>query len=148
YLPNWAHDALLEYSSSKPQDHCSTEVPEGSGNPDSTASTSNPPADQMETLTVETLIPTVSSLVLTAYFPDSQEPSKPKKISDALQYLSWVEAIQEELLKFKIQNVWTLVDYPKGWQLSSLAVRTSSANGNSITGSGNALCILFPTILP
>nr|GEX39386.1 hypothetical protein [Tanacetum cinerariifolium] len=31
------------------------------------------------------------------------------------------------------------------WQLSSLAVGTSSASGNSITGSGNALCILFPT---
>nr|GFA12506.1 hypothetical protein [Tanacetum cinerariifolium] len=30
------------------------------------------------------------------------------------------------------------------WQLSSLAVGTSSASGNSITGSGNALCILFP----
>nr|GEW65491.1 ribonuclease H-like domain-containing protein [Tanacetum cinerariifolium] len=38
-LPNWANDALLEYSSSKPQDHCSTEVPEGSGNPNPTAST-------------------------------------------------------------------------------------------------------------
>nr|GFA74844.1 hypothetical protein [Tanacetum cinerariifolium] len=34
------------------------------------------------------------------------------------------------------------------WELSSLAVETSSASGNSITGSGNALCILFPTILP
>nr|GEX95749.1 hypothetical protein [Tanacetum cinerariifolium] len=31
------------------------------------------------------------------------------------------------------------------WQLSSLAVRTSSASGDSIIGSGNALCILFPT---
>nr|GFA36219.1 ribonuclease H-like domain-containing protein [Tanacetum cinerariifolium] len=48
----------LEFSSSKPQDHCSTKVPEGSGNPNPTASTSNPPADQMETLTVETPIPT------------------------------------------------------------------------------------------
>nr|GEX84061.1 retrotransposon protein, putative, unclassified [Tanacetum cinerariifolium] len=28
-LPNWAHDALLEFASSKPQDHYSTEVPEG-----------------------------------------------------------------------------------------------------------------------
>nr|GFA99715.1 ribonuclease H-like domain-containing protein [Tanacetum cinerariifolium] len=28
-LPNWAHDAPLEFSSSHPQDHCSTEVPEG-----------------------------------------------------------------------------------------------------------------------
>nr|GEZ24015.1 hypothetical protein [Tanacetum cinerariifolium] len=32
------------------------------------------------------------------------------------------------------------------WELSSLAVGTSSASGNSITDSGNALCILFPTI--
>nr|GEX49436.1 hypothetical protein [Tanacetum cinerariifolium] len=44
-LPNWAHDALLEFSSSQPQDHCSTEVPEGNGNSNPTASTSNPPAD-------------------------------------------------------------------------------------------------------
>nr|GFA64426.1 hypothetical protein [Tanacetum cinerariifolium] len=95
--PNWAHDALLEFSSSKPQDHCSTEVPKSSGNSNPTASTSNPPADQMETLTVETSIPTVNS-----------------PISDALQDPSWVEAMQEELIQFKIQNVWTLVDCPKG----------------------------------
>nr|GFA93413.1 ribonuclease H-like domain-containing protein [Tanacetum cinerariifolium] len=70
-LPNWAHDALLEYSSSKPQDYCSTEVPEGSGNPNPTASTSNPLADQMETLTVETPIPTVNNILsLTNRFED------------------------------------------------------------------------------
>nr|GEX54280.1 ribonuclease H-like domain-containing protein [Tanacetum cinerariifolium] len=40
----------VESSSSKPQDHCSTKVPEGSGNPNPTASTSNPPADPMEIL--------------------------------------------------------------------------------------------------
>nr|GEZ61668.1 hypothetical protein [Tanacetum cinerariifolium] len=39
---------------------------------------------------------------------------EPKKISDALQDPSWVEAMQEELLQFKIQNVWTLVYCPKG----------------------------------
>ncbi|GKG43895.1 putative ribonuclease H-like domain-containing protein, partial [Tanacetum coccineum] len=27
---------------------------------------------------------------------------------------SWVEAMQEELLQFKIQKVWTLVDLPRG----------------------------------
>nr|GEY94304.1 putative ribonuclease H-like domain-containing protein [Tanacetum cinerariifolium] len=120
-LPNWAHDVLLEFSST----------------------------DQMETLTVETPIPTVSSPVPTAYSTDSQEPSsdarliskrvanqketpsldnilsltnrfenilgvEPKKIYDALQDPSWVEAMQKELLQFKIQNVWTLVDCPKG----------------------------------
>nr|GFC95039.1 putative ribonuclease H-like domain-containing protein [Tanacetum cinerariifolium] len=50
--------ALLEFSSSKPQDHCSNEVPEGSGNTNPTASALNPPADHMETLTVESPIPT------------------------------------------------------------------------------------------
>nr|GEX65349.1 retrovirus-related Pol polyprotein from transposon TNT 1-94 [Tanacetum cinerariifolium] len=79
-LSNQAHDALLEFSSSKPQDHCSTEVPECSENPNPTASTSNPPADQMETLIVETLIPTVSSPVPTAYSTDSQEPSSDARL--------------------------------------------------------------------
>nr|GEX23718.1 hypothetical protein [Tanacetum cinerariifolium] len=79
-LPNWADDDLLEYSSSKPQDHCSTEVPEGSGNSNPTASTSNPPADPMKTLSVETPIPTASSLVPTAYSTDSQEPSSDARL--------------------------------------------------------------------
>nr|GEV73868.1 putative ribonuclease H-like domain-containing protein [Tanacetum cinerariifolium] len=39
---------------------------------------------------------------------------EPKKIFDALQDPCWVEAMQEELLQFKIQNVWSLVDCPKG----------------------------------
>nr|GEY66296.1 hypothetical protein [Tanacetum cinerariifolium] len=200
-LPNWAHDALLEFSSSKPQDHYSTEVPEGSGNTNPTASTSNPPADHMKTLTVESPIPTVSSPVPTAYSTDSQDSSserrlilkrvtnqeetpsldniltlsnrfedilgattnsnesngveadvsnletsitasptptliihrdhpksqiighvdtpiqtrnKSKEIFDAFQDLSLVKAMQEELLQFKIQKVWSLVDCPKG----------------------------------
>nr|GEY23601.1 putative reverse transcriptase, RNA-dependent DNA polymerase [Tanacetum cinerariifolium] len=192
-LLNWAHDALLEFSSSKLQDHCSTEVPEGSGNTNPTSSTSNSLADQMETLTVETPILTISSLDLTAYSTDSQEPSsdarliskrvanqeetpsldnilsltnrihkdhpksqiighmdtpiqtrnkfkeveeqsfiatihqktdpallqfclfscflfqvEPKKISDALQDRSWVEAMQEELLQFKIPELYQM----------------------------------------
>nr|GFB87331.1 ribonuclease H-like domain-containing protein [Tanacetum cinerariifolium] len=91
-LPNWAHDALIEYSSSKPQDHCSTKVPKGSGNPNPTASTSNPPADQMEILTVETPILTVSSPVLTAYSTDSQEPSNILRVSSNSEESNEVEA--------------------------------------------------------
>nr|GFA54768.1 hypothetical protein [Tanacetum cinerariifolium] len=79
--------------------YCSTDVPESSGNSNPTATSTNPPADQLETLTVKTHIPTVSSPVPTACLNDSLEPSK---------------AMQEELLQFKIQNVWTLVDCPKG----------------------------------
>nr|GEY48452.1 putative ribonuclease H-like domain-containing protein [Tanacetum cinerariifolium] len=170
-LPNWDHDALLEFSSSQSQDHCSTEVPEGSGNFNLTASISNPPADQMEILTVETPIPTVSSSVPTTYSTDSQEPSSDTRLI-SIRVANQVEtpsldnilsltnrfedivrgttnsdessgeeadirnmetaitasptpklrihkdhpkkAMQEELLQFKIQNVWTLVDCPKG----------------------------------
>nr|GFC27672.1 putative ribonuclease H-like domain-containing protein [Tanacetum cinerariifolium] len=39
---------------------------------------------------------------------------EPNNISDALKDPSWVEAMQEELLQFKIQNVWILVDCPEG----------------------------------
>ncbi|GJU65111.1 putative ribonuclease H-like domain-containing protein [Tanacetum coccineum] len=42
----------------------------------------------------------------------SQE--EPKNISQALQNESWVEAMQEELLQFKLQKVWILVDLPSG----------------------------------
>nr|GEX82651.1 uncharacterized mitochondrial protein AtMg00810-like [Tanacetum cinerariifolium] len=157
-LLNWVHDALLESSLSKPQVDCSFDVPESSGNSNPTATSTNPPPDQLETLTVETPIPTVSSPVPTACLNDSPEPSsdtrliskrvanqeetpsldniltltnrfedilgvttnsvdsdgvEADKISDALQDPSWVEAMQE-LLQFKVQNVWTLVDCPKG----------------------------------
>ncbi|GKE89664.1 hypothetical protein Tco_1567139, partial [Tanacetum coccineum] len=40
--------------------------------------------------------------------------NKPKKISKALKDESWVDAMPEELLQFKIQKVWILVDLPYG----------------------------------
>ncbi|KAI3668253.1 hypothetical protein L6452_43330 [Arctium lappa] len=39
---------------------------------------------------------------------------EPKKAHDAMKESSWIEAMQEELLQFKIQDVWDLVDLPKG----------------------------------
>ncbi|GJT74189.1 putative ribonuclease H-like domain-containing protein [Tanacetum coccineum] len=45
----------------------------------------------------------------------SQE--EPKKISKALQDDSWVQAMQEELLQFKLQQVWVLVDLPHGMKV-------------------------------
>nr|GFD06859.1 hypothetical protein [Tanacetum cinerariifolium] len=135
-----------------PYKESSSQVPEGSGNPNPTASAFNPPADQMKTLTVESHISTVSSPVPTACLNDSSKPFskailvskgvanqektpsldnilsltnsfmatihqktdpallqfclyscflsqvEPKKVSDALQVLSWAEAMQEELL--------------------------------------------------
>ncbi|GJS54092.1 putative ribonuclease H-like domain-containing protein [Tanacetum coccineum] len=37
-----------------------------------------------------------------------------KKVSQALADESWVEAMQEELLQFKLQEVWVLCDLPDG----------------------------------
>ncbi|GJY40343.1 putative ribonuclease H-like domain-containing protein [Tanacetum coccineum] len=42
----------------------------------------------------------------------SQE--EPKKVIHALKDPSWIKAMQEELLQFKLQEVWTLVDLPNG----------------------------------
>nr|GEX70922.1 hypothetical protein [Tanacetum cinerariifolium] len=56
------YDALLETSSSKPQDNCSSDVPKSSGNSNPTATLINPLADQTETLTMETPITKTPSL--------------------------------------------------------------------------------------
>nr|GFA53519.1 putative ribonuclease H-like domain-containing protein [Tanacetum cinerariifolium] len=70
------HKEHLESSPSQPQEAGNTDVPESSGNLNPTATSTNPSADPLDTLTVETPIPTASSPVPTVYFSDSQEPSK------------------------------------------------------------------------
>ncbi|GJT12512.1 putative reverse transcriptase domain-containing protein [Tanacetum coccineum] len=60
------------------------------------------------------IIGPVDTLVQTEYMAKNMEEQEPKRIFDALKDLSWVEAMQEELLQFKIQNVWVLVNCPKG----------------------------------
>ncbi|GKD44984.1 putative ribonuclease H-like domain-containing protein, partial [Tanacetum coccineum] len=42
------------------------------------------------------------------------EHVEPKMVIQALQDPSWIEAMQEELLQFKLQLVWTLMDLPHG----------------------------------
>nr|GEV94179.1 hypothetical protein [Tanacetum cinerariifolium] len=116
--------AHMESSNSDAQDACNADVFESNEISNPTATSKIPAADQMESLTVESVIPTVSSHVLTACLDNSPETTsdsrlilkgeEPKKIYDALKDLSWVEAMQEELLQFKIKNVWILVDCPKG----------------------------------
>ncbi|GJW28213.1 putative ribonuclease H-like domain-containing protein [Tanacetum coccineum] len=39
---------------------------------------------------------------------------EPKKVIQALEDPSWIETMQEELLQFELQKVWTLVDLPNG----------------------------------
>nr|GEW17540.1 hypothetical protein [Tanacetum cinerariifolium] len=42
----------------------------------------------------------------------SQE--EPKRVHQALKDLSWIEAMQDKILQFKMQKVWVLVDLPNG----------------------------------
>nr|GFA20755.1 hypothetical protein [Tanacetum cinerariifolium] len=79
-LPNWGHEEHLESTSSQPQGTCNTDVSESSGNSNPTATSTNPPNDQLETLTVKTPIPTASSPVPTVCFSDSQEPSSATRL--------------------------------------------------------------------
>ncbi|MCO6517110.1 MAG: hypothetical protein J6586_11585, partial [Snodgrassella sp.] len=53
-------------------------------------------------------------LCLFACFLSQEEP---KNIKQALAKESWVEAMQEELLQFKLQEVWVLCDLPDGKRL-------------------------------
>nr|GEW36813.1 hypothetical protein [Tanacetum cinerariifolium] len=44
----------------------------------------------------------------------TQTKKEPKRVHQALKDLSWIEAMQEKLLQFKMQKVWILVDLPYG----------------------------------
>nr|GEX30559.1 hypothetical protein [Tanacetum cinerariifolium] len=103
-LPNWVHDALFESFSSNAQDTCKVDAPESNGNLNPTASTTNPPADQLETLPVETSIPIVSLPVLTACLNDSSEPSS-LKISLELQQ---IQMNRMEWKLIPIETKWVL----------------------------------------
>nr|GFB95805.1 ribonuclease H-like domain-containing protein [Tanacetum cinerariifolium] len=94
--PNWLFDidsltnsmnyvpvvvaAHLESSISNAQDTCNADAPESSRNSNPTATSTNPPADHMETLPVETSIPTVSSPVPTACLDDSPQLSSNSRL--------------------------------------------------------------------
>nr|GEU65346.1 hypothetical protein [Tanacetum cinerariifolium] len=72
-LPNWFHEAHMESSNSDAQDACNVDVPECSGIFNPTATSKIPLADQMESLTVESKIPTFSLPVLTICLDNSPE---------------------------------------------------------------------------
>nr|GFA32658.1 hypothetical protein [Tanacetum cinerariifolium] len=111
---------LSESSSSKPQDDCSTDVPKSSGNSNPSATSTNPPADQLETLIVETLIPTVSLPVLTACFTDSPEPSSYGRLIS--------ERVANQVETPSLDNILTLAN----WFKDILGVTTNLDKSNGV----------------
>ncbi|GJU73358.1 hypothetical protein Tco_1264763 [Tanacetum coccineum] len=67
---------------------------------------------------------------LFACFLSQMEPKKPVQ---ALKDPSWVEAMQNELLQFKLLNVWTLVDLPRDkWVIGTKWVFRNKKNKRGI----------------
>nr|GEU93551.1 hypothetical protein [Tanacetum cinerariifolium] len=60
---------------------------------------------------VSQIIGDMSSTTQTRSMTRAKEP---KRVHQALKDPSWIEAMQEELLQFKMQKVWVLVDLPYG----------------------------------
>ncbi|GJU01364.1 putative ribonuclease H-like domain-containing protein [Tanacetum coccineum] len=63
---------------------------------------------------VEQIIEDLNSTPQTRRMTKNLEEHEPKKVIHALKDPSWIEAMQDELLQFKLQKVWTLVDLPNG----------------------------------
>nr|GEV41523.1 hypothetical protein [Tanacetum cinerariifolium] len=72
-LLNWFHEAHMESSNNDAQDACNANVSKSSGISNSTATSKIPTAEQMESLTVKSEFPTVSSPILTVFLDTSPE---------------------------------------------------------------------------
>ncbi|GKA15542.1 putative ribonuclease H-like domain-containing protein [Tanacetum coccineum] len=59
---------------------------------------------------VEQIIGDLNSAPQTRRMTKNLEEHEPKKVIHASKDPSWIEAMQEEVLQFKLQEVWTLVD--------------------------------------
>ncbi|GJX42004.1 putative ribonuclease H-like domain-containing protein [Tanacetum coccineum] len=63
---------------------------------------------------VEQIIKDLNSAPQTRRMTNFLEEHEPKKVIHTFKDPSWIEAMQEEILQFKLQEVWTLVDLPNG----------------------------------
>ncbi|GJW88261.1 putative ribonuclease H-like domain-containing protein [Tanacetum coccineum] len=61
---------------------------------------------------IEQLIRDLNSAPQTRRMTKNLEEHEPKKVIHALKDPSWIETMQDELLQFKLQKVWTLLDLP------------------------------------
>nr|GEW68084.1 retrovirus-related Pol polyprotein from transposon TNT 1-94 [Tanacetum cinerariifolium] len=94
-LLNWFHEAHMESSNSDAQDACNADVSESNTSPETSSG---------------------SRLISKEFLSQEDTPSLDNALtlSNRFEDTIGVEAMQEELLQFKIPNVWILVDYPKG----------------------------------
>nr|GEV57793.1 hypothetical protein [Tanacetum cinerariifolium] len=63
---------------------------------------------------IKQIIKDIHSSPQTKRMIESMTDHEPKKVIQALTDPGWIEAMQDELLQFKLQQVWKLVDLPYG----------------------------------
>ncbi|GKA62263.1 putative ribonuclease H-like domain-containing protein [Tanacetum coccineum] len=91
-----------------------------STNKDSTVNPSVSTAEQIFTndddLPTDPLMPNLEDTGIFRGAYDDEDVGAEADLNNLVipEYPSWIEAMQEELLQFKLQKVWTLVDLPKG----------------------------------
>ncbi|GJU92921.1 putative ribonuclease H-like domain-containing protein [Tanacetum coccineum] len=70
----------------------------------------------MSNITITYPVPSTPNIIIHKYhlLDHVIGDEEPKKVIQALKDPSWIEAMQEELLQFKLQQVWTLMDLPHG----------------------------------
>nr|GEV44604.1 putative ribonuclease H-like domain-containing protein [Tanacetum cinerariifolium] len=79
-------------------------------------------------------------------YSDDEDVEEPKRVYQALKDPSWIEAMQEELLQFKMQKFWLLVDLPyKKGQLckKQTVVATSSTEAKYVAAASCCAQVLW-----
>nr|GEV05790.1 hypothetical protein [Tanacetum cinerariifolium] len=123
--PNWLFDIdsltkSMNYVPVVVADNCNSDKPESSGNSNTTSTLTNPPADQLETLTVETTVPTISSPVLTACLNNSPEPSSDTRLIS--------KRVAHQVETPSLDKILTLTN----WFEDILGVTTNSDESNGV----------------
>nr|GEW41973.1 hypothetical protein [Tanacetum cinerariifolium] len=112
-LPNWVYEEHLESISSQPQEPCNTDALESSGNSNPTTTSTNPLGYRVETLTVESPIPTFSLPVPTVCFTDSREPSSETRLISKRVTNQAETPSLDNILTLTNQNLFPPLDNPE-----------------------------------
>nr|GFD18554.1 hypothetical protein [Tanacetum cinerariifolium] len=96
-------------------DHEDDDELAGMNNLDTTIQVSTAPTTRVhKDHPLDQVIKDLQSATQTRIMTKNLEEHRTQKIIHALKDSSWIEDMQEELLQFKLQEVWTLVDLPNG----------------------------------
>nr|GEX66878.1 hypothetical protein [Tanacetum cinerariifolium] len=106
---NNSSNKVLSYSNNK--NHKDHHVPQNIGDLSSTTQTKSMTRAVKDQGGLSQTFGTDFHTCMFACFLSQEEP---KRVHQALKDPSWIEAMQEELVQFKMQKVWVLVDLPYG----------------------------------